>query len=152
MVLLFLGMLLLVDVEQRVFRAVSAVVVASLLIATLVEVIKQYPARASLPAEWPIAAGLETAGLHKGDRVASIGNMIMHSWPRLAQTQVVAEVPQDSVTDFWNATRETQEQVLDVFRRAGARVLVGSVPDTFKGAGWTRVPGTNTWYLFLDRK
>jgi hypothetical protein len=152
MVLLFLAMLLLVDVEQRVFRAVSAVVVASLLVATLVEVIKQYPARASLPAEWPIAAGLETVGVHNGDRVASIGGMIMHSWPRLAQTQVVAEVPQDSVADFWNATPDTQEHVLDGFRRAGARVLVGSVPDAFKGAGWIRVPGTDTWYLFLDRK
>jgi hypothetical protein len=152
MVLLFIAMFLLVDVERRVFRVVSAVVVTSLLVATLVEVIKQYPTRSSLPAEWPVAAALDAGGLHNGDGVASVGIMIGHNWPRLLRTRVVAEVPQYSVDDFWNAAPETQQRVFDVMRHAGAKVVVGTVPSACTPAtGWTRVSGTDTSFLFLDR-
>lgn len=153
MVLLFMAMLLAVDVEWRILRVVTAVVVISLLVATTVEVMKQYGVRSSLPQEWPIAAGLEANGLRKGDGVASVGTMIGQSWPRLARARVVAEVPQDAVADFWNAPPETQRRLFDTLHRAGAKVLVGTVPGTCSAeAGWTRIPGTSTWYLFLDRR
>ena len=152
MVLLFLAMLLSVDVDWRVLRGVTAVVVISLVVATTVEVMKQYPARSALPPEWPIAAGLHANGLRDGDGVASVGTIIGSAWPRLARVHVVAEVPMMAVNDFWNAPPDTQQRLFDALRRAGARVLVGTVPDTCQaGAGWTKIPGTNTSYLFLDR-
>jgi hypothetical protein len=152
MVLFFMAMLLSVDVEWRVLRGVSAVVVISLLVATVVELMKQYPTRSAFPAEWPIAAGLQANGFREGDGVASIGTVIGASWPRLARAHVVAEVPTDSITEFWNATPETQRRLFVALRRAGARVVVGAVPDTCTAkSGWTQIPGTSTWYRFLDR-
>ncbi len=152
MVLLFLAMLRTVDVDWRVLRAATAVVAISLLVGTIVELMKQYPARSAFPPEWPIAAGLRAGGLHEGDGVASIGTMIGLSWPRLARAHVVAEVPTFFATDFWKAPPVTQRQLFDAFRKSGARVVVGNVPDCGSGGPWTRIPGTNTWYLFLDRK
>jgi 4-amino-4-deoxy-L-arabinose transferase-like glycosyltransferase len=151
MVLLFMATFLTINVEWPVLRGVTAAVVISLLVATTVEVIKQYSASSPLPVEWPIAAGLETGGLRQGDGVASIGTMIGHSWPRLARARVVAEVPDDAVIEFWNATPDTQRRVFGALRRVGAKVLVGTVPETCSRAeGWTKIPETGTWYLFLD--
>jgi len=153
MALFFIAMLLLADVERQVLRAVSIVVAISLFTATAVEVIKQYPTRSSLPSEWQIASGLEAQGLREGDGVASIGIMIMHAWPRLVRARVVAETPQDAIDAFWNAAPETQRRVFDAFRRAGAKVVVGTVPATCASApGWTKIPGTDTSYRFLSRE
>jgi hypothetical protein len=153
MVLLFLSMLIAVDVDWRVFRAATAIVVISLLVATIVELMKQYPARSALPPEWPIAEGLYANGVHDGDGVAGIGTTIGVSWPRLARVHVVAEVPMDSVDAFWNATPDTQQRVFDALRHAGATVLVGTVPaQCTAAAGWTKIPGTNTSYRFLNRE
>jgi len=153
MVLLFLSMLISVDVDWRIFRAATVIVVASLLVATIVELMKQYPARSALPPEWPIAAGLHANRLRDGDGVAGIGTMIGLSWPRLARTHVVAEVPMDSVDAFWNAPPETRQRIYEAFRRAGAAVVVGAVPAQCESAaGWTKIPGTNTSYRFLNRE
>lgn len=153
MVLLFLSMLISVDVDWRILRAATAVVVISLLVATIVELMKEYPARSSLPAEWPIAAGLHASGLRDGDGVAGIGTTIGLSWPRLARAHVVAEVPMDSVDAFWNAPLDTQQRIYDALRRAGATVVVGTVPaQCASGAGWTKIPGTNTSYYSLNRE
>jgi hypothetical protein len=152
MVLLFLSMLISVEVDWRVFRAATAIVVISLLVATIVELMKQYPARSAFPPEWPIAEGLHANALHDGDGVAGIGTTIGVSWPRLARVHVVAEVPMDSVDAFWNATPDTQQKIFDLLRRAGAAVVVGTVPAQCEsGAGWTKIPGTNTSYRFLNR-
>ena len=152
MALLLMAMLLIVDVEWRLLRGVTAVVVTSLVIASGVEVIKQYGTRTSLPLQWPMTAYLQANGLREGDGVASVGPMIMHSWPRLARVHVVAEVPPDAVADFWNATPDTQRLVFETMRHAGARLLVGTVSVTCSTAtGWKQIPGTDTWFRFLDR-
>jgi 4-amino-4-deoxy-L-arabinose transferase-like glycosyltransferase len=152
MALLFISAFLIIDVEQRVLRAVSLVVAISLFIASTVEVIKQYPSRSPVPIQWQIATALEADGLRAGDGVAGVGTLIGHYWPRLMRARVVAEVPQNAVPDFWNATPETQKRVFDRLRQAGVNVLVGTPPDTFAAeAGWTRIPGTDTWYVFLAR-
>jgi hypothetical protein len=152
MALLFIAMLLFTDVERRLLQAITAVVVISLVVASCVEIIKQYGTRSSLPEQWPIASSLAANGLHEGDGVASIGTMIMNSWPRLARAYVVAEVPQDSVADFWNATPEVQRRVFEIMQRSGAKVIVGKVPaECTSAAGWTRIPGTDTLYVLVDR-
>jgi len=152
MALLFIAGFLIVDVEPRILRAVSIVVAISLFIASTVEVIKQYPSRSPLPAQWPIAAALEAGGLRGGDGIAGVGTMIGHYWPRLMRARVVAEVPQSAVGDFWNATPATRRRVFDLMQRSGAKVIVGGQPDTCAAEAWTRIPGTETWYLFLDRR
>jgi len=153
MVLLFISMLISVDVEWRILRAATAVIVLSLLIATIVELMKQYPARSPLPPEWQVAAGLHANGLHDGDGVAGIGTMIGLSWPRLARAHVVAEVPMDSVDAFWNAPPDTQQRVFEAMRRAGATAVVGTVPAQCNSVpGWKKIPGTNSSYRFLSRE
>jgi hypothetical protein len=152
MVLLFMSILISVDVDWRIWRAVSAVVVVSLVVATTVELMKQYPTRSALPPEWPIAAALKSNGLRDGDGVASVGTVIGASWPRLARAHVVAEIPTDSITEFWNATPDTQRRLFTALRRAGARVIVGAVPDSCPAAaGWTPIPGSRVSFLFLGR-
>jgi len=152
MVLLFISILISMDVDWPSWRAVSAVVVVSLIVATLVELMKQYPTRSAQPLEWPIAAALQSNGLHDGDGVASVGTAIGATWPRLARAHVVAEIPTDSVTEFWNAAPDTQRQLFAVLRNSGARVIVGAVPDTCPtAAGWTRIPDSRVSFLFLDR-
>jgi hypothetical protein len=152
MVLLFMSVLISVDVDWRIWRAVSAVVVVSLLVATIVELMKQYPTRSALPPEWPIAAALHSNGLRDGDGVASVGTVIGASWPRLARAHVVAEIPTASVTDFWNAEPDAQRRLFAAIRNSGARVIVGAVPESCPAAaGWTRIPDSRVSFLFLDR-
>jgi len=152
MVLLFISMLIAVDVDWRILRAATFIVVVSLLVTTIVELMKQYPARSALPPEWPIAAGLHANGLRDGDGVAGIGTMIGLSWPRLARVHVVAEVPMGSVDEFWNSPPGTQQCVFEAMRRAGATVLVGTVPAQCNtAAGWMKIRGTNMSFLFLNR-
>lgn len=153
MALLFIAMLLITDVEKRTLQKVTAIVVISLLVSSSVELIKQYGTRRSLPQQWPMATGLKAAGLRPGDGIASVGTMIVHFWPRLLRVRVVAEVQEESVSEFWDAPPDTQQRVFEAMRRAGARMLVGSIPDTCTAAaGWTKIPGTNTSYRFLDRE
>jgi 4-amino-4-deoxy-L-arabinose transferase-like glycosyltransferase len=152
MVLFFMSILISVDVDWQIWRAVSAVVVVSLAVATMVELMKQYPTRSAIPLEWPIAAALRSNGLRDGDGVASVGTVIGASWPRLARAHVVAEIPTESITEFWNATPDTQRHLFVALRRAGAKVIVGAVPDSCPAAaGWTRIPGSKVSFLFLGR-
>ena len=100
-----------------------------------------------------VAEGLRRMGVKEGDAVASIGETMLSSWPRLARVRVVAEVPHrvsgvrggetGEVEKFWDADAETRARVLEAFRAAGASAVVSDrAPDGAEAEGWQRIGDT----------
>ena len=104
-----------------------------------------------------IAAGLERAGLRAGDKVAYIGPSVDADWARLAGVKIVAEIPlsyqrnrrllnntlidkADDIKRFWTDPGPGRAAVIDVFRHAGAKMIVtdGYFDREFVNS-WTRV-------------
>jgi hypothetical protein len=101
--------------------------------------------------DWQVAKELQADGIGLGDRVAEFdpGWYTIHYWAHLAEVKIVAEIPVDSVPDFWESNRETQSQVLLAIARTGAKAVVArDVPRVFWGRGWRQVPGT-FYYIHL---
>jgi hypothetical protein len=105
--------------------------------------------------QWNVAADLTRAGLRPGDAVAAIDDTMYSAWPRLAQLRVIAEIPlrknelpTDQLDRYWRAARDRQLQVLDLFRKAGARAVIANPPPKGSPAeGW--IPVGKTGYLLL---
>jgi hypothetical protein len=104
------------------------------------------------PTQWQIANGLNQMGVRPGEKVAAIGDALYSQWYRLAHVQVVAEVPggPDVTQALWNAGPAVREQVLERFKKAGARVVVIDVPPRDeKMDGWQRIADTDAYVYFL---
>lgn len=106
------------------------------------------------------AVELRRAGVGEGERVASIGETMFASWPRLARVRVVAEVPRRTfgvagpetgeAGRFWAADEETKARLLEAFGAAGARAVVADDgPEYSSAEGWQRLGSTRfRVYLF----
>ena len=111
--------------------------------------------------QWMLAERLRQLGLMPGDRVACIGSSMDADWARLDGVRVVAEIPviwdrqpglmrrvlanTSEIEDFWHTSKERQEQVYQIFRDAGAKMVVADrLPKNVDTSGWHRVlaPGT----------
>jgi hypothetical protein len=92
-----------------------------------------------------VANALQNAGIHPGDRVASVGNAIGdHAWAHLAGVTIVAEVPADGAPTFLASAPEGRARVLDVLARTGAKAVVGeNLPSSLTEDGWRQIPNTN---------
>ncbi len=97
--------------------------------------------------QWQVAQGLRQRGLQQNDRVASVGNTMFASWPRLARVRVVAEIPErpeDEAKKFWSADEVTRSQAIAALSGTGARVVVAeNAPSWAKLEGWQRLGNTN---------
>jgi hypothetical protein len=107
------------------------------------------------PVQWQIANGLNQMGVPPGEKVTSIGNALHAQWYRLAHVQVVAEVPADPdvIEVFWKVDPAVREQILEGFKKAGARaVIIESAPPNEKMDGWQRIADTDAYvYVLRDR-
>jgi hypothetical protein len=74
--------------------------------------------------QWEMAEQLRHMGIQPGDRVGRIGGLHRVEWARLLHVQVIAEIPRDQAEDFWSSSRDIQLQVIESFRRVGAKALV----------------------------
>ena len=104
-----------------------------------------------------LAERFQQLGLRPGDKIAYIGLSINADWARLDGVQIVSEIPvryirpqtvwangvrDDSgeIGKFWHADAATRARIFDVFRKAGARMVV---TDGFlypaEGKGWEPV-------------
>ena len=101
-----------------------------------------------------VAEFMRTNGLKSGDRIAYIGDALGAIWAELDEVQIIAVIsprkyhddsewgrPQrDSFEDidrFWSGNRQTQEEVLGAFRRAGAKWIVADcVPNWADTSEW----------------
>src|SRR5579875_889023 len=111
-----------------------------------------------------LAARFHRLGVKAGDRIAYIGNAMDADWARQLGARVVAEVPviwdrhnslsrvvmenYAEVDAFWAAPKTVRAHVLDLFRKAGASIVVaGKLPRQAQAEGWKRVIPPGTPYL-----
>lgn len=150
-VALLLGILVATasSLPPRLLLLFSIPVVLSLYTAAAVEVIKQAPRARSQPEEWRLVEAMRGVGLQEGDRIASVGLLIGHSWPRLAGARVVAEVPDRSILSFWRADEGSRRLVLNHLRKLGVRAVVARGAPCCEPMRWIAL--RDDWYiLFLE--
>ncbi len=99
--------------------------------------------------QWEVAEGLRKMGVQPGDKVATIGSGFKAYWARLARVSIVAEIPREGVDSFWAASPSAQSQVMPIFAKTGAKVVVAEkMPSFVLVSGWQRI-GTTDYYRYL---
>ena len=107
------------------------------------------------PAQWQIANGLNQMGVQPGEKIASIGIALYAQWYRLAHVQVVAEAPggMNAIQAFRKADPAVREEILEQFRKAGARaVVMDGAPRDEKMDGWQKIADTDAYVYFLRER
>jgi hypothetical protein len=105
---------------RAVFLAVSIVLGVTVLKETGTDL-----TRRSTNVSWQVASELQQLGLRSGDRVAVLGHgSNSEYWAHLAQVRIVADLPEESISNFWDSGHQTQSAVLDAFAGTGAKFLV----------------------------
>lgn len=93
-----------------------------------------------------VAVALKQNGLREGASVGSIGDSFRAYWVRLDRLRVVAEITDTS--SFWAAEPARQAQVIEAFRRTGARAIIAdNAPKPNPDRGWHRLSKTH-YYIF----
>jgi hypothetical protein len=96
-----------------------------------------------------VAEFLHHLGVQPGDKVASIGRTFDANWARLAQVQIVAEIPRSDANDFWAASDAVRSQALRTFGETGAKLVVADrVPSIAATLGWERI-GDTGYYVYV---
>jgi hypothetical protein len=92
------------------------------------------------------AEQLRRMGAQPGDKVAVIADGTGAYWARLGKLRIVAEImdANHGSREFWHAPEEVQQQVYDLFARAGAKLVVTSCPPCppRTPTGWEQIVGT----------
>ena len=112
--------------------------------------------------QWRIAHFLTAAGVHPGDKVASVSdlNVFRCAWAYGARVRIVAAIgndaydgyPPDQLHDLHRFFDDAavQAHVLELFRQQGAVAVVAQdLPFATNDPGWQKVPGTNARVLLL---
>jgi hypothetical protein len=100
-----------------------------------------------------VARGLKQMGLQPGDRVACIGIGAVSYWARLARVSLVAELPQPEAGRYWLAGPAVRCQVIEAFRKTGARLIVAdSVPVGVSQTGWQQIGQTGYYAYSLPHR
>ena len=101
-----------------------------------------------------LAAALAAQGVGRGDTVAVLGhNNAADYWAHLAQVRIVADVPQEAVPSYWDASAETRSNVLREIAGVGAKFLVTRVaPPPPESRGWIGLGATGFYALRLSQQ
>jgi hypothetical protein len=121
----------------------------------------QYPGGWYDPNIYGAAHALNDLGVGPGDTVACIGDMACldtHHWARLAGVRILTEIYKPAEFPLYSflTTMPNRDQVYDVARREGAKVLVGYFePGLMTGttpasASWHQLGGTPFYALPLN--
>ena len=103
-----------------------------------------------------IAESLHEHGVEAGDKVAWIRpeqftSVQNYWWARLANVQIVAEIPSGYEKAFWQADSGTQRRLMSSLHNAGAKALViTKMPEMASRAGWTAVGRDGYFVRFLN--
>jgi hypothetical protein len=106
--------------------------------------------------QWKAGIYLRQHGLHPGDKVAIMADLVSatrSTWAYMDDVQIVGilggSLLETQTADFdayWHAMPEKQRQIIEPFHHTGARlVLALSKPDEAVAPGWESVPGTRYW-------
>jgi hypothetical protein len=112
--------------------------------------------------QWKTGLYLRQTGIHPGDKVAVMADLVNASrstWAYMDDLQIVgilgARLFETETADydvFWHSSPEVQRQLLENFHSAGARVVVAlSKPSDVQAEGWESVPGTGFWVYRFSR-
>ena len=125
------------------------------------DLVRHLRARAQPHDQWAIAQAIERAGVPEGSKVGSVGWEFFPFWARAAHDRVVAEVYDPERFEVWTTQTYRQhvlvssaqwDSVLNVFRSAGARVVVArqaNIAPALLSTGWTKVPGTDVVFFVV---
>jgi len=102
--------------------------------------------------DWLIAKDLESRGIHRGDRVATIGELPSIYWARLAGVTLTGEISADDAGAFWAATPDLRAQIARALAQAGiAAIVAQGVPQWADSQGrpdgWSEAGTTNYFVL-----
>jgi hypothetical protein len=130
-------------VSKSLVACVSIAMVVSLLMTVSLLTLRTATAYAvDRDVSWQVAEGLHRMGIYPGDKVACLGCYDSAYWARLARVHLIAEIPK--VDDFWAADPAMKAQVLEVFAKTGAQVIVThQVPRHAPTSGWQQIGHTN---------
>jgi len=112
--------------------------------------------------QWKTGIYLRQTGLHPGDKVAVMADLVNASrstWAYMDDLQIVGilggrlfETETADYDTFWHSSPEVQRQLLENFHSTGARVVVAlSKPSDVQAEGWESVPGTGFWVYRFSR-
>ncbi len=106
--------------------------------------------------DWLVAKDLESRGIHRGDKVATIGELPSIYWGRLAGVTLTGEISADDAAAFWAATPDLKAQIAGALSQAGiAAVVAQAVPQWAasegsaegKAVAWSQAGTTNYFVL-----
>jgi hypothetical protein len=100
--------------------------------------------------QFEIAVWLARAGLKPWDRVAVVGHSFSSVyWARLAKLQIVADVPETAVDQFWSADPRLRSQLMAALAGSGVTAIVAEEGNTsVPRPDWQRV-GKTKYYFYL---
>ena len=92
---------------------------------------------------WKVATFLHQAGVNAGDAVGAVGWTYGAYWARMARVRIVVEIPADSSQELWSMQPPERDAVMQLLRRAGARIVVANrVPPGAAPTGWQQIGNT----------
>jgi hypothetical protein len=104
------------------------------------------PVRERTHVNFEVARMLGDLDVVRGDRVAVMRSTYGVYWARLAGVQIVAQLPQDGTTQFWQDGEDGRRSALTALAGTGAKVLLtASIPAGADLTGWIRL-GETGWY------
>jgi hypothetical protein len=133
------------EIPPRISRALILAVLAITTLRVAKSAITDIAAILAKPqnVNWQIAAGLRDAGLHPGDKIASLSLNAEVHWAHLAGVQIVSEIPLGDGNIFWTENAEAKNKVFQVFAATGAKlVITKDPPPAADKEGWIPLAGT----------
>lgn len=106
--------------------------------------------------DWLVAKNLESRGVHRGDKVATLGELPSIYWARLAGVTLAGEISAEDAVSFWAATPEVKAQIAGALSQAGiAAIVVHGAPQSAVSRGkadgeidgWSEAGTTNYFVL-----
>jgi hypothetical protein len=111
--------------------------------------------------EWKAALYLRERGLAPGDHVAVVSD-VLHSaqanWAYMDHLLIIGQLrgeyppyPTNDFDVFWGSSPERQKEILEIFHRAGARMVFSiEKPAGVVAPGWEPIPGTEFWMYWFS--
>ncbi len=99
------------------------------------------------------ALGLESLGLHAGNKVAVIGYGYLDHWARLGRFRIVAEAASaGEAREFWASSPAARDLANESLEGTGAQAVVAwQPPNTALDPRWKKVASTEYYVYFLQK-
>jgi len=136
-------------VWRAVLLAVTLILGVTIIRETAGDLVHGFSAN-NLP--WQVATELKKYGLQPGERVAILGHGPSSDyWAHLAQVRIVADLSEENLPAFWDASDVTRARIFDSLARTGASFVVTRFrPPASQISGWHTLGATGFYALPLS--